>query len=155
MSNIKEKIGVGIVTHERLDYLKGLLNSLVPCRDVIDELVVVNDGNPVDNFVLLFGNWIQNNTNQGVAKSKNKAMKYLFDKGCDYIFIIEDDMVIKDKSIFEKYVSAHKTSGIHHFNLVSGTGFDLLTASTNQQYITGTDQWRATRVFRFNHFDAF
>jgi glycosyltransferase involved in cell wall biosynthesis len=124
MSNTKEKVGVGIITFERLDFLKGLLSSLEPCKDVIDNLVVVNDGEPIDNFSLSFGDWVQNDTNQGVAKSKNKAIKHLFDKGCDYIFIIEDDMIIKDKSIFEQYVTAYKTSGIHHFNYGPGSPFN-------------------------------
>lgn len=124
MSNIKEKIGVGIVTHERLEYLKGLLKSLVPCEDIIDEIVVVNDGKPIDGFTLNVGTWLQNETNQGVAKSKNRAMKHLFDSGCDYIFIIEDDMIIKDNAIFKKYVEAHKVSGIHHFNYGPGSPFN-------------------------------
>jgi glycosyltransferase involved in cell wall biosynthesis len=124
MNNLKEKIGVGIVTHERLEYLKGLLASLSPCKDVISELVVVNDGKPIDGFELEYGTWLQNKTNQGVAKSKNKAMKHLFDKDCEYVFIIEDDMVIKDKAIFAKYVGAHKASGIHHFNYGPGSPFN-------------------------------
>ena len=124
MSNAKEKIGVGIVTHERLDYLKGLLKSLVICENVIDELVVVNDGKPIDDFKLNVGTWLQNETNQGVAKSKNRAMKHLFDNECDYIFIIEDDMIIKDNAIFQKYVEAHKVSGIHHFNYGPGSPFN-------------------------------
>lgn len=124
MSNKKEKIGVGIITHERLDYLKGLLASIVPCKDVIDELVVVNDGKPIDGFKLEFGIWLQNETNQGVAKSKNRVIKYLVDKDCDYIFVIEDDMIIKDKLIFEKYIEAHKASGIHHFNYGPGSPFN-------------------------------
>ena len=124
MNDKKEKIAVGIVTHERISYLKGLLKSLAPCEDVIDELVVVNDGKPIDEFKLDFGTWLQNETNQGVAKSKNRAMKHLLDKDCDYIFIIEDDMIIKDKAIFQKYVEAHKVSGIHHFNYGPGSPFN-------------------------------
>ena len=104
----KGRIGVGVITCERLPYLRGLLKSLEPCCDTIDELVVVNDGKPINNFKLEYGTWIQNDTNQGVAKSKNKAMRHLFDKRCDYIFIIEDDMIIKDKSIFQQYVNAYK-----------------------------------------------
>ena len=122
--NNKKKIGVGIVTHERLDYLKRLLESLGSCQEVIDELVVVNDGKPINNFKLVFGTWLQNETNQGVAKSKNKAMNHLLDKDCDYIFIIEDDMLIKDKSVFEQYINAYKTSGIHHFNYGPGSPFN-------------------------------
>lgn len=124
MSDKKEKIGVGVVTHERLPYLQGLLKSLEPCKDTIDEFVVVNDGKPIKGFSLPFGEWLQNETNQGVAKSKNRAMKHLLNQDCDYIFIIEDDMIIKDKSIFQKYVEAHKVSGIHHFNYGPGSPFN-------------------------------
>lgn len=124
MSKPKEKIGVGIITHERPDYLNGLLKSLSPCKEAIDELVVVNDGKPIKDFKLEFGTWLQNKTNQGVAKSKNIAMKYLSDHNCDYLFIIEDDMIIKDKAIFQKYVEAHKVSGIHHFNYGPGSPFN-------------------------------
>ena len=42
------KIGVGIITCNRNDFLKGLLTSLP--KDVIDELVVVNDGSS-DNII--------------------------------------------------------------------------------------------------------
>ena len=55
------KIGVGIITCNRPDYLKGLLDSLVPCKETIDELVVVNDGEPIE--VSLFkGEYILNKT---------------------------------------------------------------------------------------------
>ena len=124
MNNTKEKIGVGIITFNRPEYLRNLLNSIIPCHSVINEIVVVNDGEPITDFNLSKGEWIDNKTNLGVAKSKNKAMKHLFNKGCDYIFIIEDDMLIKDKSIFQQYVDAYKTSGIHHFNYGPGSPFN-------------------------------
>jgi GT2 family glycosyltransferase len=116
------KIGVGIITCNRLDYLRNLLNTLP--YDKIDELVVVNDGKPVTDFDLHFGVWVENSENLGVGKSKNKAMKHLYDKGCDYIFIIEDDMLIKDISVFDKYIQAYKVSGIHHFNYGPGSPFN-------------------------------
>ena len=59
-----------------------------------------------------------------MAKSKNKALRHLLDKGCDYLFIIEDDMVIKDPTAFNQYVHAHKVSGIHHFNYGPGSPFN-------------------------------
>lgn len=117
------KIGVGIITCNRPDYLKGLLDSLIPCSDIIDELVVVNDGKSV-NVSLFKGEWILNDTNLGVGKSKNKALKHLLDKECDYIFLIEDDMLILNKDIFNKYIQAHKISGIHHFNYGPGSPFN-------------------------------
>lgn len=116
------KIGVGIITCNRPDYLRNLLNT-VPF-DKISEIVVVNDGKPVDNFDLPAGVWIDNPQNLGVGKSKNKAMKHLYDKGCDYIFIIEDDMLIKDSTVFNKYIEAFERSGIHHFNYGPGSPFN-------------------------------
>jgi GT2 family glycosyltransferase len=117
-------IGVGIITCNRTDYLKNLLNSLAPCRDGIDELVIINDGKPIENIAGSNDTWINNPKNLGVGKSKNKAMQHLMDKGCDYIFIIEDDMLILDKNIFSRYIEAHKVSGIHHFNYGPGSPFN-------------------------------
>jgi len=117
------KIGVGIITCNRPDYLKSLLDSLVICKETIDELVVVNDGQPIE--VSLFkGEYILNKTNLGVGKSKNKALEYLLDKNCDYIFLIEDDTLILDKDVFNKYIEASRLSGIQHFNYGPGTPFN-------------------------------
>jgi GT2 family glycosyltransferase len=117
------KIGVGIITCDRPDYLTGLLDSLVHCKESINELVVVNDGQPIE--VSLFkGEYILNKTNLGVGKSKNKALKYLLDKNCDYIFLIEDDVIIFDSNVFQKYIEASKLSGIQHFNYGPGTPFN-------------------------------
>lgn len=120
-----KKIGVGIITCNRPEYLHNLLNTLPKENEgKIDHLVIINDGKPVDDFDLSFGEWVDNETNLGVGKSKNKAMQHLLDKGCDYIFIIEDDMLILDPAIFDKYIEAHKASGIHHFNYGPGSPFN-------------------------------
>ena len=124
MNDKKEKIGLGTITHNRPDYLRSIIASIAPCLDTIDEFVVINDGEEIEDLVLPKGELIKNEVNLGVAKYKNKAMKYLFDKGCDYIFIVEDDMIIKDKAIFQKYVEAYKVSGIHHFNYGPGSPFN-------------------------------
>jgi len=119
------KIGVGVVTCNRLDYLRNLLKTFP--NEIIDELVVINDGKPVDDYVekeFSFGYWIDNPVNLGVGKSKNKAMKHLVSLKCDYIFIIEDDMLIKDPAVFDKYIQAYKKSGIHHFNYGPGSPFN-------------------------------
>ena len=125
------KIGVGIITCNRPHYLKGLLDS-IPQESGIDELVVVNDGDPLSDDIA-FANkdfdfshvsWIQNNVNLGVGKTKNKALKYLIDKDCDYLFLIEDDMIILDPTVFKQYIDAYKISGIHHFNYGPGSPFN-------------------------------
>jgi len=40
-----------------------------------------------------------------VAKSKNKILKYALEKEYDFCFIIEDDVLIKDKTIFFEYIN--------------------------------------------------
>ena len=116
-------IGVGIVTCNRPDYLNSLLKSLDSCK--VDELVIVNDGTELPELDIKHTHTIINNeTNLGVGRTKNKALKHLVEKGCKYIFLIEDDMIILDKAIFEKYIDAHKASGIHHFNYGPGSPFN-------------------------------
>ena len=43
---------------------------------------------------------------------------------CDYIFIIEDDMLIKKPDVFNKYIEAYQATGIHHFNYGPGSPFN-------------------------------
>ena len=115
------KIGVGIITCNRPDYFKALWKTLPLNR--IDDIVVVNDGKPID-VILEKGEWIDNPINLGSGKTKTKAMKYLVAKGCEHIFIIEDDMLILNPDIFDKYIEASLVSGIKHFNYGPGSPFN-------------------------------
>ena len=51
---------------------------------------------------------------EGVGRAKNAALKHLLERDCDYIILVEDDMLFKG-NIFEQYIKAHKATGIHHF----------------------------------------
>ena len=108
------KIGVGIVTCNRPEFFRECYSSLP--KDVVDEIVVVNDGD-ADSipFDISKGIILDNPKNLGVGKSKNKALQYLLDAGCDYIFLVEDDMRFKRDDIFEAYIKASKETGIQHF----------------------------------------
>jgi GT2 family glycosyltransferase len=110
----EERIGVGIVTYNRPHLLQKLLNSLNYCNFV--DLIIVNDGDRIDNLEGWNYYLVNNPTNLGVGKSKNIALRQLLDKGCDHIFLIEDDIFIKDETVFHKYIEASKVSGIQHFN---------------------------------------
>ncbi len=110
-----EKIGVGIITGFREELFKKCLVSIPDAW--VDVVVVVND-NPKSDW----SKWpdhfsfIDNEINLGVGKSKNKALQYMLDQGCEHIFLIEEDIFIKDPTVFEKYIKASKASGIQHFN---------------------------------------
>jgi len=110
------KIGVGIITCNRPDFLKKLVASLEQCC-YIDEVVIINDGDKVSNLNIPFKHTLINNdTNINVGASKNKAMRHLLDKKCEYIFTLEDDIIIKDKNIFKDYINASIETGLQHFN---------------------------------------
>lgn len=111
-----DKVGLVIVTCDRTDYLKQLLQSLIQCEDSYDHLVIVNDGQPIlEDLNLNKGILINNEVNLGVAKNKNKGLKYLQQLDCKYYFVIEDDMLIINKDIFKAYIDASAESGIQHF----------------------------------------
>ena len=116
MNKLNEKIGIGISTCNRPLQLNKLILSLASAHSFIDSVVVVNDGNPIDNSILSIEHYIKNNTNLGVAKTKNKALHFLLKNNCDHIFLIEDDIFVKDVDVFNHYISASKNTGIQHFN---------------------------------------
>lgn len=121
-----EKIGVGITTCNRVDFFNQCYNSIDLSK--IDHLVVVNDGFPM-NFDVEQNekvHFIQNEENIGVAKTKNKIFKYLLDKNCDHIFTLEDDCIITDNNIFEKYIEASKETGLKHFNFGPGSPWNRI-----------------------------
>ena len=109
---MSDKIGVGIITYKRPEYFKNCYFSLD--QNSIDQLVVVNDGTPYNLYFR--AHLIQHDTNLGVCKSKNDALKYLLDQGCDHLFLIEDDIMVTDASVFQKYIHTSKTTGIQHLN---------------------------------------
>jgi GT2 family glycosyltransferase len=111
------KIGLGVVTYKRQSYFMET-SKRIPLN-AIDELVIVNDGTPYNSEIYPVGNnvkLIQNPTNLGVAKAKNKAIKSLLDSGCDHIFIMEDDIMINSTEVFQKYIDLSNETKIQHFN---------------------------------------
>jgi glycosyltransferase involved in cell wall biosynthesis len=121
---MSEKIGIGIITCDRPKYVKNLINSINKEKANIDEFIVIDDGREktkLDNQNISI---INTSGRIGVAKSKNKALKYLLEKGCTHLFLIEDDVIILDQTVFKQYINACKLTGIQHFNYGPGTPFN-------------------------------
>lgn len=110
-------IGVGIVTCNRPKFLIKCISTI---PDYIDRLVVVNDGADFEDIDKLKAKkqfeYIHNQKNIGVGRSKNKIFKYLLDQGCTDIFVIEDDILVKNPDVFREYIRARNETGIQHFN---------------------------------------
>lgn len=123
----KEKIGVGIITYKRVHFFKHCYASIP--WDKVDVAVIVNDGPEYDleaEGIVLNDKTtlIQHEKNMKLSKTKNDAIEFLYDNDCDHIFIIEDDTLIEDDQVFEKYISASKESGIKHLNYGPGSPFN-------------------------------
>jgi hypothetical protein len=111
----KDKIGVGITTYNSEEYYDTLYGSLP--LDKIDVLVTVNGGHKYKNQYT--SNWIQHIENVYPSVCRNDCVNFLLQRGCEHIFIIEDDMILKSPDIFDKYIQASKESGLKYFSFVS------------------------------------
>ena len=110
-----DKIGVGIITYNRPSYFEQCIERM-PWHK-IDECIVVKDGGGDDyndirsNDDFYFHEYEKNGGN---CRSKNKAFEYLLDKKCKHIFLIEDDVLIKDENVFDKYIETAYRTGVYH-----------------------------------------
>lgn len=114
---------VGIVTCDRLDYFQKCYDSVKKANG-IDIIAVCNDGKtpvPLDPGT----EYIEHKENKGVGISKNDLLKLaLSNPDVEHIFLLEDDMIVKDPEVFNAYIKAAKASGIYHLNYGPGSPFN-------------------------------
>lgn len=90
----KIKVGVAVVTYNRLDYVKKNVEAIKTFSSLPVKLVVVDDGS-ADGTV----EWCKeekvdciSGANAGVCRNKNRALYYLNEiEKCDVIILLEDD----------------------------------------------------------------
>ena len=113
------KIGLGLITCDRPEGCQKALGSLPWSR--LLSVVLVNDG-PAETLAKanIESAWplqiIQNESRLGVGRSKNRAIKKLLASGVDHFFLMEDDIFIKNPSVFDRYLEAARSTGIQHLN---------------------------------------
>ena len=114
---------VGIVTCNRPDFFYKCYDSIKKAKNV-DCIAVCNDGSEevkIDKEHI----YIKHKQNKGVGISKNELLKEaLKNKNINHIFLIEDDMIVKDPEVFNVYVKTAKKSGIYHLNFGPGSPFN-------------------------------
>jgi GT2 family glycosyltransferase len=109
---MNNKIGVGLVTYNAEDRIKCSAPT-VPTG--IDKFVIVNDGTPYKSEAYPSGvEVITHSKNLGVGIAKNTAMRTLLQSGCEHIFIMEDDISIKNPNVFDEYIRHAKKTGLYH-----------------------------------------
>lgn len=117
------KIGLGITTYNRPGYLaqciEGVKKHLLP---EIDVCYVYNDGSDKGNkeYRQLYKSlpegisYRHNPKNKGVACAKNWLLKRMLEDGCDYLFLLEDDIVPQSPKAITEYIRLSDESGIEH-----------------------------------------
>lgn len=123
------KIGLGIVTYNRPGFFAQCADSVIKNGRDIDYLVVYDDDSDdkheleyidaLDELKSCFKEKIHiilSDKNRGVGKAKNIVLKNMFNHGCDYMFTLEDDILLKSPEVFNKYIEAGKKTGFHHLN---------------------------------------
>jgi len=106
-------IFLGIITCNRSKFFKQCYESVKNIKN-LDFLAVVNDGEEdidVDENVF----YVKNKKNIGVGKSKNILFKKAIEVGADHIFIMEDDIIVKNAEVLNEYIRAKNVTGIQHF----------------------------------------
>ena len=124
-------IGIGICTFNRPEMLekcgKAIIRNLfVDGKPVFDYLLVYNDGSDKKHH----GSYerayrplrsagatiIDAPENGGVAVAKNALIESLLARGCDWIFTLEDDLLLKDPKAVTEYVAVAERRGLSHFS---------------------------------------
>lgn len=124
-----EKIGVGVVTCNRKVNCGKILSFLrtvyyIDCITLVknreyDYGEVVED---LDERTRYFN--IKEDL--GVGYCKNVIFKNLMSRGCDHIFTIEDDTIIKDGDVFKKYIDTARHFNMEHLVFGYGSGGSAL-----------------------------
>lgn len=110
----KDSIGVGMVTYNAEHRIR---QSSITVPSWVKHFVIVNDGTPyTDGSYPENAHIIQHETNMSVGQAKNSAIEYLMSQGCEHIFIMEDDVLIKDENVFDQYIKTSINTGIKHLN---------------------------------------
>jgi hypothetical protein len=112
------KIGAAIIACDRIEYTKQSVAALLANKGPVEDLILINDGTIIPDGVLPGDIDIINNVPpyQSVGRAKNKAMQVLVNRGCEHIFLIENDIIVQTSDVWQKYIDVAMATGIRHLN---------------------------------------
>lgn len=110
INRFKEKTAVALITCNREDFLHKALDSID--RDSVGQIFVINAGETLTKTPegVKFIQCNRNPTVVGIAK--NIALREMKQAGFDFLFLMEDDVVVKNSKVFEKYIETAMDSGL-------------------------------------------
>lgn len=117
----EKKIGVGIITYNRPEKFFNLYKQIKDHKN-IDQIVIIKNKdidykekspqkiiNEKTKYFNILGD-------VGVGACKNQALRFLLQNNCDHIFLIEDDIRIKNYNVFKQYINTAEEFDIGHLN---------------------------------------
>ena len=125
---MKLKLGLAITTYsnsktsdERYKIIRDCFESVH--NNVTIEVVIVNDGSEEPRLLEILDEYsdrfeiVTRVENGGISKAKNDCIKCLFEKDCDIMFLMDDDVLIL-QDFTELFENAITKSKISHFNYI-------------------------------------
>ena len=110
-NRFKEKTAVALITCNREEFLHKALATID--REAVGQIYVINAGETLANTPKEGVKFIQCNRNPTVVGiAKNIALREMKQAGFEFLFLMEDDVIIKDNKVFERYIETAMDSGL-------------------------------------------
>jgi len=145
-----KKIGLGIITHQRPEGLRALLESLAQIKIPHDSecvvLIAENDDEPsmadlIDKISLPFSVRYELEQRRGIPFARNHVLDMALEEGCEYLTFVDDDAIV------------HKDWLIVLHNALVGRGADLAGGPAVLEPVPSVSlNWQNRMVLR--HFKA-
>ena len=120
-----DNIAIGITTYNRPVMLGKCIRAIAKhVAPLVSSVTVHNDGSDskyraeYNRAYKRFDRLLiqDSDINEGVAKSKNALLRSMLDLGADWLFLIEDDIIITSPNAVSEYVRIAKEHGISHLS---------------------------------------
>ena len=122
LNRFSGKTAIGIITCNRPDYIEQLLESIDP---EVGSIFLINSGESFElrpELMAKLNTLIKTNqTPTAVGRAKNEVLREMRHEGYEYLFLIEDDVRIKNNKVFEKYIETAAETGLWAGQLSYGT----------------------------------
>lgn len=116
---------IGILTYDREDFCLNLLKSIQDLTGI--DVMILKDGEGTE-YTDSYWNSVPHGTffkeqkeNHGIGFNKKSIMDFARKEKYEHLYLIEDDVMIKDVNVFHYCQSFSSVSGLCHFNWNSPT----------------------------------
>ncbi|MDZ4063247.1 MAG: glycosyltransferase [Coriobacteriia bacterium] len=119
-------IGLGVATYNRPAFFEASFSAVAHrLHDALDFIFVYDDGSDEDlrdEYRRIYERFrssdkitfMRNKTNYGIAHAKNKLLKAMLEKECDFLFVADDDIIPLCDEAVNGYVRISEHTGIGH-----------------------------------------